>query len=95
MVLSLPVSVGHWLPSSECRAYRKPCPLAADGRGESQCVATYEACGHLPDLEQAGEFVPPRVGDVTCQERSFVQPCDWQVRLRGSKPGILYLYSQW
>ena len=67
------------LASAECLAYRNPCPLAASGVADPECLATRDACSRLPDRlgTSSGcvkeQRIPPTVGNVTCQDTSFVQ----------------------
>jgi hypothetical protein len=87
---TFPVPPGHWLPNSECRVYRRPCPSGSEGEA---CLASFDKCSLVPDSSTSSDHthqtasIPrsdctgphtSRCGDPQpCSPRSFIQPCDW------------------
>jgi len=72
----LPGPPGRWLPSAECRIYRRPCP-ASFGSPDPSCLGTIDLCAVTPDSNGIAT-VTYQGAPVTCQPVSLIQPCDWQ-----------------
>ena len=98
---TFPLPAGHWLPNAECQVYRKPCMSGGVG---NVCRAAFDACGRTPDpidngADSAavsgslcqGQFKHLCPESVTCEPRSFIQPCDWAANpsLIGTKMYVL------
>jgi hypothetical protein len=67
-----PLAPGHWLPNSECKVYREPCPVTDLG-----CLRDFRNCSLLPDNITDTGSTWSTLTPTGCQPRTFVQPCNW------------------
>jgi hypothetical protein len=82
-----PLVPGYWLPNSECRVYRQPCP-----QGDVVCQQHFDACSHTPDTIISVGSLLNSTTPAGCSPRTFIQPCDWMndPKLLTSPPTNVY-----